>query len=301
MKVRLIMVLMALIGSLLITALPVEAKRLGSGQSLGKQAPAQSYQSSSPSAARPSTPSQQASPASHPAPAASGASRWLGPLAGLAAGGLLASLFFGGAFSGLQFMDMILLAGLAVGAYFLIRALRSRSAAGQSSPVEWSPAGGGHGAPIPGSILERDLEAEASYRGGADSLAATQDPRLSGFNQDEFLSAARKYYVQLTAAWDANRMSEIQEFTTPELYKALLAERIKLGHEENVTEVIQLRADMQSLHIEGHQLVASVFFSGTLREAVGAAPQPFSELWHIERSLNPPSATWFISGIQQTG
>ncbi len=33
---------------------------------------------------------------------AGGASRWLGPLAGIAAGGLLASMFMGGGFQGMQ-------------------------------------------------------------------------------------------------------------------------------------------------------------------------------------------------------
>ena len=85
-----------------------EAKRFGGGGSFGKQYNSFSRQ---PSAGTPrqSTAGSTQSPASAAAANAgrtSGASRWLGPLAGLAAGGLLASLFFCDGFGGLQVMDI---------------------------------------------------------------------------------------------------------------------------------------------------------------------------------------------------
>ena len=66
------------------------AKRFGGGKSFGS-APSHQTRQATP-------PAQQAAPApgrQQPAAAASGASRWLGPLAGLAAGGLLAGCVTG--------------------------------------------------------------------------------------------------------------------------------------------------------------------------------------------------------------
>jgi predicted lipid-binding transport protein (Tim44 family) len=44
--------------------------------------------------------------------------------------------------------------------------------------------------------------------------------------------------------------------------------------------------------------VVSVRFSGLIREAEGAEPQPFSEIWHLEKPING-STGWQVAGIQQ--
>ena len=49
---------------------------------------------------------------------------------------------------------------------------------------------------------------------------------------------------------------------------------------------------------EGDVYVASVNFSGMIREEADAAAAPFSETWHLEKPLNG-STGWLISGIQQ--
>ena len=124
-----------------VLAIPdAEAKRMGGGSNLGRQT-TMPKQAQAPAAA----PAQRPGAA---APAASGASRWLGPLAGLAAGGLLAALFFGGAFEGMAAMDWILIAAMAIGAFFLFRALRRRAATGPIPAMgRMGPAGVPTGAP----------------------------------------------------------------------------------------------------------------------------------------------------------
>src|SRR5690348_6354533 len=89
--------------ALSMVAVDADARRMGGGRSLGKQREMINPQQASPRA--PSTPPQQAAPA-QAAPSAAGlpakqpsaASRWLGPLAGLAIGAGLASLFMGNGF-----------------------------------------------------------------------------------------------------------------------------------------------------------------------------------------------------------
>jgi Uncharacterized protein conserved in bacteria len=122
-----------------------EAKRFGGGKSFGKQS--QSY-------TQQTTPRAPAAAPAPTAPAPSG-NRWLGPLAGLAAGGLLASMFMGHGFEGIKGMDILFMLALAAGLFFLFRSLRrigngaqpqaaAYSAYGQTAPgVNYgSPAGG---------------------------------------------------------------------------------------------------------------------------------------------------------------
>ncbi|MEI6737271.1 MAG: hypothetical protein WCL29_02195, partial [Pseudomonadota bacterium] len=103
--------------------------RIGGGKSSGMQRESVKKDPTPPAAAPAApaaAPSQAGAPVGAPAAAAaakpaSGMSKWLGPLAGLAAGGLLASLFMGGGFGGLKFFDIILMIGLAVGVFMLVR------------------------------------------------------------------------------------------------------------------------------------------------------------------------------------
>ncbi|MEK7207374.1 MAG: Tim44 domain-containing protein, partial [Pseudomonadota bacterium] len=89
------------------------AKRFGGGKSFGQQ-----RQSTSQHVAPPASPS---SPGTAPA---TGGSRWMGPLAGLAAGGLLAALFMGHGFDGINFMDIVALLGIGAVIFFIFRAMR---------------------------------------------------------------------------------------------------------------------------------------------------------------------------------
>jgi predicted lipid-binding transport protein (Tim44 family) len=49
---------------------------------------------------------------------------------------------------------------------------------------------------------------------------------------------------------------------------------------------------------EGEAYIASVRFSGMIRERADAAAEPFSEIWHLEKPLNGATG-WLIAGIQQ--
>src|SRR6266851_6526245 len=95
-----------------------EAKRLGGGRSVGTQRSV-----TAPPASTPAKPAQQAAPAGPqtPQPAASGLSRWLPMLGGLALGGLLGSMFGGSGFGGI-----LLLALLAIGAVMVFKAMARR-------------------------------------------------------------------------------------------------------------------------------------------------------------------------------
>ncbi|HFT2125177.1 TPA: hypothetical protein RG892_000952, partial [Pseudomonas aeruginosa] len=105
----------------LTVSLDANAKRFGGGKSLGS-APSHQTRQAQPATAPNAT--AAAPNAARPAAAASGASRWLGPLAGIAAGGLLASMFMGDGFEGIQMLDILLIALVAFIAFRFIAARR---------------------------------------------------------------------------------------------------------------------------------------------------------------------------------
>ena len=118
-----------------------DAAKLGGGRSLGAQRPSVAPRAATPPASTPSgAASQPVMPAQPgatlpakpltPQAAPSGASRWLGPIAGLAAGiGLAALLSHFGLPEGLG--TFLLLALLAVGVIFVVRMLFARRSQGE--------------------------------------------------------------------------------------------------------------------------------------------------------------------------
>ena len=99
-------------------SLDANAKRFGGGKSAGSAPIHQTRQ------ATPNTPAAAPTAPGRAPAAASGASRWLGPLAGLAAGGLLASMFMGDGFEGFQIMDFLIIALIAFLVFRFIAARR---------------------------------------------------------------------------------------------------------------------------------------------------------------------------------
>jgi predicted lipid-binding transport protein (Tim44 family) len=263
--------------------LDAEAKRLGGGMSLGKQ------YSSSPSAAKKPTQGAAAAPnAAANSGRASGASRWLGPLAGLAAGGLLASMLFGDGFEGLQIMDILLFAGLIFGGIMLFKMMRKRS-----QPA----AAGAYG----GANMPYESPDNANYReaaGGA-QMGGEVSESPAWFDGSSFAEGAKTHFVRLQAAWDKGDFRDIRDYTSPELFAELKRERDKLGEESHYTEVVTLNAQLLETRREGDQLVASVHFTGLVREEEGASANALSEIWHVVHDWDAPQGDWLIAGIQQ--
>ncbi|WP_407276223.1 Tim44 domain-containing protein [Halothiobacillus sp. DCM-1] len=257
-----------------------EAKRIGGGSNLGQQKHSYSRQATAPAAAPAGT-------AAAPAKAAPNGNRWLGPLAGLAAGGLLAALFFGGAFDGLTPVDFIIMLIFGVGAYFLIRALRqkSRPAAPAYAGHPAAPSAQGRTAAIP------------PVSAGSPPADLIQAP--AWFNETQFLEAAKTHFTNLQKSWDNNDMESMREYFTPTLFAELSQERARMGEEFNVTEVQSLNAQLLDLsHEPGDVVVASVLFQGVVRENYGQ-PESIAEVWHVRHPASSPQGDWLISGIQQ--
>ena len=140
-----------------LAAFDAEARRFGGGKSIGKQREAIS----------PQTPPKSAqTPPAAPGAAAAAGNRWMGPLAGLAAGGLLAALFMGGAFEGINMMDVLMLAALMAAIFFVVRMLRKPRQEHSARPMQYSGMGAGAGssATAPATDAQRRAPAGGKRR-----------------------------------------------------------------------------------------------------------------------------------------
>jgi len=286
--------IIALIGFSLV-ALDADARRLGGGRSVGTQREAITPRQSAPQGAK--TAPTQTTPAAPPAQQPSGMSRWLGPLAGLAIGAGLASLFMnngmGGALAGI-----LLIAALAMGALFLVRMFRGSRATPQ--PLRYAAAD-----PYGGNAPEPTQSPAPATMGGyaaPHSVAATtQSPSTqlpSDFDEQQFVRHAKLNFVNLQAANDRRDLSSIRDFLTPELCREIESDMRAAGDAPQKTDVVTLDADVLDVATENGKYIVSVRFSGLIRETAGAEPQPFSEIWHLEKPVSGYSG-WLVAGIQQ--
>ena len=290
------------------------AKRFGGGGNLGKQRATPTQREAAPNAA-PATPSQAAKPAAPtatpagvPPPKPSFMQRWGGLLAGLGIGALLASLFGAqlGPVVGMLLMGLLVVAGI----FLLMRLFAGRRAATappveeRTDPmysVEQPPRGdfSGIGTRVGGNNAE--ATGQWSNTTSITAAGAKSDPAaILGGPVEPFLRVAKTSFLRLQAANDAGDLDDIRDYTTPEMYAEIAMQIRDRGAERQKTEVVSVDASMDDAAIEGDFAYASVRFWGLTREAPGANPEPFDEVWHVRRKAGNPKDPWVIAGIQQT-
>jgi predicted lipid-binding transport protein (Tim44 family) len=104
--------------------------------------------------------------------------------------------------------------------------------------------------------------------------------------------------VRLQAAFDAGNTDDLREFTSPEMFAELKLEIDERNGAANQTDVVKLEASLLGVETGPVEHMASVRFSGMLRERADAAAEPFDEVWNFTRSADGKSG-WVLSGIQQ--
>jgi predicted lipid-binding transport protein (Tim44 family) len=270
-----------------------EAKRLGGGGSIGMKRQVTPAPSAPTQAGKPAAP-----PAAAPAPVApaqpAGMSRFLGPLAGLAAGLGIAALFshFG---MGEGMGNILMILALVMAAVFVVRWLMSRRA--PNAGMQY--AGPGPGNPVAANFNPAPAQFEAT---GAATGTATAGPVTAnvpaGFDVEGFVRQAKLNFVRLQAANDRGDMDDIRQFSTPEMFAEIQMEYQERGKRPQETDVMQLNAELLEVVTEDNRYVASVRFSGQLREEANAAPAAFSEVWHLVKPVDN-SRGWNVAGIQQ--
>lgn len=297
-------------------AFEADAKRMGGSRSFGKQSSSVTQQQQQ----RQQAPTQQqgtqqgtqqaAAPTAGAAGAAGATQRrgfmggMGGMLGGLAAGLGIAWLLsqFGLAGAAAQFLaNAIVIALIAFVVLWLIRKLRS----GNTRRQEPAYAGMARQAePFTGQRPQQPATPAAPTFQPV-STASTAAPAAAqpwgvpaDFDVEAFLRNAKVYFVRLQAAWDAGNLNDIREFTTPEMFAEIKMDLADRGQSSNQTDIVTLDAELLGIETQDDNYVASVQFSGMIREDAGSAATPFNEVWNLSKPARG-NGGWVLAGIQQ--
>jgi predicted lipid-binding transport protein (Tim44 family) len=257
------------------------AKRLGGGNSTGMQRQTVTPQKSA----------VTAPPAAPVTPAAPAGNRWLGPIAGLAAGVGLGYLFSQGGFGGIGSIISTLLIGLLVfgGVMLAIRFfMKSRA------PMETAG----------GVSNYRMLEQESVI--GQSRTTNNLQPGSNipyDFDSVNFIKHAKLSFINLQKANDLNDIEMLRDMSTDEMF-AVFKSQLDLRHgAQQHTEVVTLEAELLEVvtetvqHVQMH--VASVRFVGMIKDDGETVAGTFEEVWNLQKPITGSSG-WTLAGIQQT-
>lgn len=275
---RFLMLLTIALTCLSLFAAMAEAKRFGGGGSFGKQRSMAPQQAQAPVAAP--------TPGATPAPAGN---KWLGPLAGLAIGAGLGAMFAGGGLGGV--MGGILMALLAAGVVmFLISKFR------KPQPMQYTGSGA--------SYTEPEAVRQNVYGGSSAPVAASvASSGASGipadFPVESFLRSAKTSFIRLQAANDRKDLNDIREYTTPEMFAEISMQIQERDNTPQKTDVLAINGELLEVANEGDLAIASVRFTGQLREN-NDTPETVDEIWHVQKNLLGQKSVWLLAGIQQT-
>ena len=293
------------------------AKRLGGGKSTGQQ----SNQVTQREAAKPATPN--AAPATAPANSVAQPQRrpWAGMLGGLAAGLGLAwlahSLGIGAEFGQfLMFGLLALVIMMLVGMFMRRRAAPTHE---NNSPYAFEGANRTGDIQTPSQYNPKNVGNDASARpndtdpayqpvtprsGAIIGSALTGDQTWgvpAGFDTQGFVTAAKQNFMLLQSAWDAADIPTLRTMMTDtmvEEIKAQLAEReTTASGQPNQTDVVMLVAKMLGIEELPTHYMASVEFSGLIREEPSSGPTPFREVWNMSKPKDG-SMGWLVAGVQ---
>ena len=272
-------------------SLDANAKRFGGGKSSGA-APSHQTSQMAPAAGGMggAAATAGAAGAAGAAAKAGGASRWLGPLAGIAAGGLLASMFMGGGFQGMQIFDILIMAVIAFVIFRFIAARRRKQ------QEHLAPAG----APMQREAFEQKPAMGSIFGGSAAPAARPVINAPAWFNEERFVEAARSHFQSLQQHWDANEMDKISEFVTPQLLEFLKRERAEIGDAFQSTYIDDLRVQLDGVDDRADKTIATLTFSGVSKSSRFDQGEVFSESWNMERAQGDDQP-WLVAGIRQNG
>ena len=320
---------MVLVGLVAVASLDAEAaRRLGGGGSVGRQssnvtqreggqapavAPAQQRQ------AQQTAPSNAAGQAQAPA-----RRPWGGILGGLAAGLGLAwlahTLGFGEGFATVLLLGLLAVVAIAViGAVMRSRrgsaapsggyAYQGAAPATAAAPRQYNPDKIGNDASArPWERSSMAFDAAKYNTGGQMGVrigSALQGPQSwgipAGFDAEGFVAAAKRHFVTLQDAWDRSDLATLRSMMTDEMLTEIrnqLAERERTAPgQANRTEVAMLEAQLLGIEELGDEYMASVEFSGMIREEPSAGPSPFREVWNLTKPKHGAGG-WLVAGVQ---
>ncbi|MET1114908.1 MAG: Tim44-like domain-containing protein [Comamonas sp.] len=327
-----------LVAMLSVVHLDADAKRMGGGKSMGQQS-GNVTQRNSAAPGNSAAPTQNATnnAAARPgaAPAAAAPKKpWGAMLGGLAAGLGLAwlahSLGLGEAFANMLMFGLLAMAIMVV-VGMVLRARKAKAAGNAPaarSPFAFQGAGDAGDVPVarqysPDKVgndaSARPWENQATAFGSAAPAAVAAAPVGSatgsmigsalpstwqvpeGFDADGFLTAAKRNFVTLQAAWDRSDIDSLRAMMTDGMLSEIRSQLAERETEHpgavNQTDVLMIEAQLLGIEDLGDGYMASVEFSGMIREEAAASPSPFREVWNMTKPKSGNSG-WLVAGVQ---
>jgi len=251
----------------------------------------------------------------------------MGMLGGLALGGLLGALFFGGAFENFNFFDFLIIGGIILAVIWFMKrkalspqnntATAAASPSSSTYPMDTDtqaekkpdsmfklnpaqPADNKKDATFAESFGMNDSQSQNFSHSSSTNEIILPD----WFNQDEFLNGARSAYTMLQEAWSQSDLDTIKGLTTESVYDEI-ASQISDADLQGNTRILKLNAEMIDFNeLEQHTEI-SVLFDALLDESElnstaskGRSTQ-VKELWHFVRANDSTDSTWYLDGLQQ--
>jgi predicted lipid-binding transport protein (Tim44 family) len=315
--------------AILITVSDVQAKKMGNGASIGKQSnTVTNNQNALPpkpvappvnsATAKPATPA----PVAPQAPAPSRFGGMGGILGGIAAGIGLSYLFSHmgmGAEMGSMFSNILMIGLVAILGIWLFRKFANRNSGApalstgipgmnfsSAAPPEntWAsnqPATSqmqSTGATGSGQVISNSNQLPLiEQTNNATGIHAQLTPGAFA-DKEVFLENAKKLFLQLQEASDQQNINVLKEYTSPELFAILRQDMLGRQTAIATTQVLTLASDLLAVEDENQEYLASVRFSGTMREEINGPVTDFSEVWNWSKPTND-STGWILCGIQQ--
>jgi predicted lipid-binding transport protein (Tim44 family) len=123
----------------------------------------------------------------------------------------------------------------------------------------------------------------------------------AGFDVEGFVAAAKQNFIHLQDAWDRSDIPALKAMMTDTMLdeiKVQLAEREALAPGQvNKTEVVSLQAQLLGIEELENDFLASIEFTGLIREDPSAGPSPFREIWNMGRPKQGQMG-WLVAGVQ---
>lgn len=318
MKNKLLFIFITLISMTFLLGGIAEAKRFGGGSSFGKSSPFKKSSSQNKSF------SQKKAAATNQQKKQQFSKRGglMGMLGGLALGGLLGALLFGGAFEGFNFFDFIMIGGIILAIFwFLKRKRAAMSPRPATAGTTGSYTNGSTSDPMHFDAPQADTsitgsnslkgqidkhyvnnDADFSQQDVAENSSAVQTPLPDWFNQEEFLNGARSAYTMLQKAWDDGNLDEIKGLTTAQVYNEI---RTQFSNQPSTgaSRILKMNAELIDFNELDEQTEAAVMFDNLIAESDAQGNEgrttQVRELWHFIRAKDSAAPTWYLDGIQQ--
>lgn len=123
----------------------------------------------------------------------------------------------------------------------------------------------------------------------------------AGFDVEGFLRSSKANFLRLQAAWDRADIPALRALMTSEMSEQiqsqLQARESQGAQNATQSEVVMLEAKLLGVENLAEGLLASVEFSGLIREESGTGPNPFREVWNITRP-QAEQGDWLVAGVQ---